>query len=107
MKRIVPRVAAEKDIEEAADYYTDEAGEEVARDLIDALREAYRAIGDHPGTGSPRYAHILGLPGLRTRKLTRFPFLVFYIEHPDHIDVWRILHVRRDIPSWLEEPEAD
>ena len=27
--------------------------------------------------------------------------LIFYVEHPDHIDVWRVLHGKRDIPDWL------
>jgi toxin ParE1/3/4 len=103
VKRIVPRGAAERDIDEAADYYTEEAGEDVAHGFIETLHEAYRAISEHPSAGSPRYTHLLGIPGLRTRKLGRFPFLVFYIEHEDHIDVWRVLHARRDIPASLGE----
>jgi toxin ParE1/3/4 len=106
VKPIVPRVSAERDIDEAADYYTDEAGEDVARGFVEAVQAAYRAIGEHPGTGSPRYADLLGIPGLRTRKLGRFPFLVFYIEHEDHIDVWRVLHARRDIPASLGEASS-
>lgn len=106
MKRIVPRVAAERDVDEAADYHTDEAGEDIARGFIAALHEAYRAIGDHPGAGSPRHAHLLGVPGLRTRKLARFPFLVFYIECEHHIDVWRVLHGQRDIPAWLRASDG-
>lgn len=31
------------------------------------------------------------------------PDLVFYIERDDLIDVWRILHDMRDIPTWLRE----
>jgi toxin ParE1/3/4 len=46
-------------------------------------------------------AHELGLPGLRSRSVGRFPYLIFYVEQPDHIDVWRILHARRDIAEWL------
>lgn len=103
MKRLAPRIAAERDIDEATDYYTDEAGEDVARGFIDALHAAYRAIREHPGTGSPRYADILGVSGLRSRTLGRFPFLVFYVEHDDHIEVRRVLHARRDIPASLRE----
>ena len=101
MKRIVPRKAAERDIDEVADYYADEADEDLAHDFVEAVREAYRAIGEHPGAGSPRYAELLGTEGLRNRKLHRFPYLIFYIERADHIDVWRILHAQRDIPASL------
>jgi toxin ParE1/3/4 len=38
--------------------------------------------------------------------LTRFPFLVFYVERTDHIDVWRVLHGQRNVPAWMQEPEA-
>lgn len=100
-KSVVPRELAQRDVEEAIDHYTDEAGADLALRFIDALSEAYRAIGNRPGTGSPRYAHELGLPGLRSRKLRKFPYLVFYLEREDHIDVWRVLHAQRDIPSWI------
>lgn len=61
------------------------------------MRDTYRVIADHPGTGSPRYGDLLNVENLRSSKLRRFPVLVFYIEHEDHIDVWRILHAQRDI----------
>ncbi len=106
MKRIVPREEAERDIDEIADYYTDEAGEDIARGFADAVRDAYRIIGERPGMGSPRYAELLGLEGLRSRKLRRFPYLVFYLEREDHIDAWRVLHAQRDIPATLSEKKA-
>lgn len=49
------------------------------------------------------YGHELELPGLRSRKMVRFPFLVFYVERDNHVDVWRMLHAQRDIASWLGE----
>jgi len=27
--------------------------------------------------------------------------VVFFVDHGDHIDVWRILHGQRDIPAWI------
>lgn len=68
--------------------------------------KAYGHIGRNPATGSPRHAHELNLPGLRAWPLTRYPHLVFYVERPDHIDVWRVLHGQRDIPAWMQEPDA-
>ena len=43
--------------------------------------------------------------GLRACALQTFPYLVFYVEREDDIDVWRVLHGNRDIPAWLLEPE--
>ena len=102
-KPVVPRVIALRDVEEAVDYYVAEASEQVALGFIDALDEAYAHLSRRPATGSVRYAHELEIPGLGSWLLKRYPFLVFYIECPDHIDVWRILHGQRDLPSWLQE----
>lgn len=105
-KPVVPREQVRRDVEEAIDYYAQEAGAEVALRFVDAIREAYRVISVRPATGSPRYGHELELPGLRSRKLGRFPYLVFYLEREDHIDVWRLLHTHRDMPSWLDEADS-
>ncbi len=102
-KPVIPRVLANRDVEDAIDHYLADAGEKVALGFIDELEQAYRHIERHPATGSPRYAHELNLPGLRSWPLSRYPYLVFYIERPDHIDVWRVLHGKRDIPAWLQE----
>ncbi|MBV2149964.1 type II toxin-antitoxin system RelE/ParE family toxin [Sphingobium sp. AS12] len=103
-RRVVPRDQAQRDIEEAIDHYAREAGADIALGFVDALEATYQTIAEHPGIGSPRYAHELDLPGLRHRRLERYPWLVFYAERDDHIDVWRVLDARRDIPAWLGEP---
>ena len=33
--------------------------------------------------------------------MTRFPYLIFYFERDDCVDVWRVLHGQRDIPAWM------
>ncbi|MBZ4209863.1 MAG: type II toxin-antitoxin system RelE/ParE family toxin [Rhodoferax sp.] len=101
VKPIVPRELANHDINEIIGYYLGESAEQAAYGFIDALEEAYAHIGRHPATGSPRYAHELNLPGLRFWPLSRYPHLVFYVERPDHIDVWRVLHGKQDIPEWM------
>lgn len=105
-KPVIPREQANRDVDEAIAFYLNEKAEAGARGLIDALEHAYGHISRHPATGSPRYAHELSLPGLRVWPLTRYPYLVFYVERPDHIDVWRVLHGQRDIPGWMQEPES-
>lgn len=103
-KPVVPREQANRDVDEAVAYYLTETNEAVALGFIDALERAYGHIARHSATGSLRYAHELNLPGLRSWPLTRYPYLAFYIEHIDHVDVWRVLHVQRDIPAWMHEP---
>jgi toxin ParE1/3/4 len=105
-KPVVPRKQAHRDVEEAIGHYLDEGAEAAALGFIDALQAAYDHIGRHAATGSPRYAHELNLPGLRFWTLRRYPYLVFYVEQVDRIDVWRVLHARRNIPSWMQEPDG-
>lgn len=102
-KPVVPRLRASQDVEDIVQYYLDEHAVSAALGFIDALEKAYRHIGSHPALGSPRYAHELGLPDLRMWALQRYPQIIFYREQPDHIDVWRVLHDRRDIPVRLRE----
>lgn len=106
VKPVVPRERANQDVDEAVAYYLEEDVAAVALDFIEALEQAYAHISRHPGTGSPRYGHELDLPGLRSWPLSRYPYLVFYVEGPGHIDVWRVLHGRRDIPAWMQTPDA-
>ena len=102
-KPVVPRHVAHQDIEEAINHYLEIDAASAAIGFIDELERAFAHISRHPGTGSPRYAHELNLPGLQSWPLTRYPHLVFYVERPDHIDVWRVLHGQRDIPAWMQE----
>ncbi len=103
-KPVVPRELANRDVDEAIEHYLSEDAAEAALGFIDALERAYTHISRHPSSGSPRYAHELNLPGLRSWPLTRYPYLVFYMEQSDHVDVWRVLHSHRDIPAWMAEP---
>jgi toxin ParE1/3/4 len=104
-KAVIPRERAEQDVDEAIDYYLSENAPEAALGFIDALEQAYSHIGRHPDAGSSRYAGELNLPGLRCWRLKKYPHLVFYVERSDHIDVWRVLHGMRDIPSWMQDPD--
>ncbi len=104
-KPVVPRELANRDIDDAIAYYLSENAKQAALGFLDALEQAYAHIARHPATGSPRYAHALNLPGLRFWPLNHYPHLVFYVERPAHIDVWRVLHDHRDIPAWMQESE--
>ena len=102
-KPVIARELAQRDIEQAIQYYIDENAPQAALGFIDALEEAYRHVSRNPGTGSPRYAHELDLPGLRCWHLTHYPHLIFYVELAKCIDVWRVLHGMRDIPASMRE----
>ncbi len=105
-KPVIPRALAVQDIDEAIAYYLSEDAVQAALGFVDALEGAYTYIARNPATGSPRYAHELNLPGLRTWSLTSYPHLIFYVERDNHIDVWRVLHGQRDIPAWLNDAPA-
>ena len=103
MTAVVLRELARRDVDDLIDHYLTEANAKVALGFVAALEQACTHIGRQPAAGSPRYAHALNLPGLRSWPLTRYPYLVFYIEHDGLIDVWRVLHQERDLPAWMGE----
>jgi toxin ParE1/3/4 len=106
-KALIQRTLALGDIDQAIRHYVEQDVAAAALAFVDALEHAYAHISKHPGTGSPRYAHELGIPELRSWPLSKYPYLVFYVERADHIDVWRVLHMKRDIPAWLSGEATD
>ena len=100
-KPVVPSNQANLDIVEAAEHYFSEGGERLADRFTDALKAAFDVISRHPGIGSPRYAHEIEMEGLRSWKLTGFPYIALYIERGEAIEVIRVLHGARDIPATL------
>jgi toxin ParE1/3/4 len=105
-KSVIPRELVSRNVNAEIDHYFEGDAQLPALGFISALEQAYGHIS-HPATGSPRYAHELGLPGLRSWPLTRYPYLIFYIECDESIDVWRVLHEQRDIPAWLGANTAE
>lgn len=104
-KPTVLRTLAQQDVDAALTYLLSEGAPEAALDFIDRLEQGLAHLGRQPASGSPRYAHELDLPGLRCWPLHRHPYLIFYVEQQDHLDVWRVLHSSRDIPHWMQEAD--
>jgi toxin ParE1/3/4 len=100
-KRIVRLATADEDVDRIIDHYLAEGGADVAMAFVDKLEAALEHLSLHPGTGSRRYGDELGLEGLRSWPIGRFPYLVFYFEKADVVELWRVLHEMLDIPSWL------
>lgn len=102
---VILRARALEDVEEALDYLFDEGAADAALSFVDALEAAQQQIARQPGIGSTRHAHELGIPGLRSWALSVHPYLLFYVQRGDYLDVWRVLHQRRDLAAWLTAPE--
>ena len=101
-KPVIPTRMAQQDVEdELTHYLVDEGSEQAALGFIDEIEQAYERLAKHPSIGSPRYAYELDIPGLRSWPLDRYPHLIFYIERKTHVEVWRVLNAKRDIPAWL------
>lgn len=104
-RRAQLRARAAADIDDAIAHLRDNAGDEVARAFIDALENGVNHIARSPSVGSLRFSYELGIPELRARTVRRFPYVIFYMPLGDHIDIWRVLHSRRDIPGTFARDE--
>ena len=102
-KPLVLRPLAQADIDAVFAYCRAEGGPSLARQLADQLEDALRTLATHPAIGSRRYADLLGIPGLRSWPIKKSPYLIFYVDDAGQIDIWRVLHGRRDISALLGE----
>jgi toxin ParE1/3/4 len=93
------RSRAAEDIDEAIAYLLGEAGNAVALAFVEVLENGINHIKRSPHGGSLRFAYELGIPELRAWGLRRFPYVIFYVPMGDGIEIWRVLHTRRDIPG--------
>jgi len=96
---IALRALAARDVAAAIAHYQAEGPSTLALSFIAATESAFTHIAQFPGSGSPKYGLALNLPGLRSWPLDGFPYLVFYLDTTTHLDVWRVLHGERDIPT--------
>lgn len=102
-KRVVLTAQARREVRQITDWNRQESGNALAQRWAAAVEAELRHIAAHPKTGATRYAVQLKLDQLRFWPVTGFPYLVFYNEHDQRIDVGRILHAQRDIPAWMGE----
>lgn len=107
MKRAHLRPQTLADRKDAARYYRREASTRIAEDMVAAARMALDQIEANPGMGSPRIGQELGIPGLRSWRVSGFPLFWFYFEREDCLDVVRLLGERQDILSILNVPNAE
>ena len=96
MKPALLRPQAQRDRQSEIRHYRKEAGSKVAVKLVNSTNAALDRIEAEPGIGSPVLGKILGIPGIRTWRVTKFPLLWFYFERNDHLDIVRLLCERQD-----------
>jgi len=102
VKPVRIRPLADADIDAALMYLRAE-NPRAASKFLASLKGAFQQLSRDPAIGSPRYAHILPAERLRMWRVTGFPYLVFYLERREYVDVLRVLHAARDLPSVLRE----
>ena len=96
-RHFVPHRFAVQDEEEIVRYYEQTSSEQIALSFINALDQAFSQLSRYPQMGSARPEYDLDLEGIRSWPLKRFPHLIYYEIQNDHIELWRILHPKRDI----------
>ena len=72
-----------------------------------AVDRVMESIGNSPGIGSPAFAEVLDIPGLRYRKVGSFPYAAFHHESEHDVRVLRVLHHGRDILSLIGAADPD
>lgn len=100
-KPIVRRRKADGDIESTVAYYQVEAGNETATGFLNQLESALQSLAKQPGAGSQRFGHELDIPDLRQWPLGRFPYLIFYVEKSNRIEIVRVLHTSRNVTALI------
>ena len=96
--------AADRDLDQQADYLAREASLDTALRFYDAARTTLENIAEMPAIGERRESRNPRLTGMRVSRILGFEkHLVFYIATDRQIEIVRILHSARDIDSVLDE----
>lgn len=98
-RQVQLRSRAASDVDDIVAHLVGEAGRNAALAFVGALEAGLRHIAAAPNSGSLKFGYELGIPELRAWRLRRLPYVVFYVPLDDRLDVWRVLHERRDIPA--------
>jgi toxin ParE1/3/4 len=102
-KRLLFRALARAEFREIGLHYEETAGEATALRWNIEVERILDLVCSQPGIGTLRLAQELDITGLRSVSVRRFPYLIGYLDHEDHIEVWRIVHERRSWDAWQGE----
>lgn len=100
-RAIVPHRHAVDDVLDIVDYYREHASTLAAEHVSFEVDQALERLSHHPNIGSPRPEYGLELDGIRSSSLKKIPHLIYYEIQDDHIELWRILHPKRDIAQTM------
>lgn len=100
-RRLLLRPLAQADIDEILLACRADGGARLAGRFAEDLQRALSTLAAHPAIGSRRYADLLQIPGLRSWPIGKSAYLIFYVDDAGGIDIWRVLHGRRDLNALL------
>lgn len=100
-KKFVPHRLAIQDEEEIIRYYERTSTEQITLSFINALDEAFTQLSRYPQMGSPRPEYELDLQGIRSWTLRKFPHQIYYEIQRNHIELWRIIHPKRNLTQMI------
>ena len=106
MKPAVVRPQALRDQQGEVRHRRQAGGTRVAVRVTKATNAALDQIELDPGIGTPTLGKRLGIPGLRTWRVSKFPLLWCYLEFGEHLDVVRLLGQSQDITAILGDDFA-
>lgn len=99
--RVERHQQAIRDLDEQAAYMARD-NPDAARRFLGAAEAEFTKIAENPRIGRRREFRSPQLSGLRSWRITGFDnHLVFYRIHQDHIEVLRVVHGARDLPTVL------
>ncbi len=99
--RILRRPRVAKDAEQIADHIARDSLEAAVR-FLDNTESTIRFLAEFSAIGSLFKTDIAALQNMRAFRVKGFPnHVIFYLEHPEAIEVIRILHGARDFQSEL------
>jgi toxin ParE1/3/4 len=106
MPRVVVSPAADRDLDEQADYLLNHASLDVALRFLDAVAKTFDFLARHPGVGAARNSRNPRFVGIRVARVQGFEkHLIFYRPMADGLEIVRVLHGHRDIEE-IFGPEA-
>ena len=92
---------ANQDIHSVINHYIDLQAAKAGTEFLIAIEKAYKFIGRFPDAGSKRLGISVRFPELRTWSLTKFPYSLIYMCDAQGVDIFRLLHHKRDMSSFL------
>jgi toxin ParE1/3/4 len=102
-RKLVRRPAARRDLTEAVRFVRQEGGAAVSHRFLDETEATFTRLRSFPHLGTPWPTTRKELAGLRRRLIPHFPYSVFYLPSEAAIEIVRVLHNSRDIPTLLED----